>query len=246
MGRSDAQPGRRIVDWPSDVLDLATALGLERLAVLGSSGGAPYAAARVAIAPNRVSVVGVLGGVAPPDAPGFLSSMSGPPRMMFRLGRSAPRLLRLLLRLNLRAVRRGGARTGERMAAWAPEPDRTLLQRAEISGAFVACFEEACRQGPGGPAEDIGLIARPWGFDLAAVTMPVLLWHGELDANVPVVAGRYMAGAFPNCRATFYAGDAHLSVPLNHQEEIFEAFAAALSAGRPERHLEPPRPEGVL
>ena len=227
MGHSDVQPGRRIVDWPSDVVDLVAALDVETFAVLGSSGGAPYAAACGALIPSRVCVVGVLGGVAPLDAPGFLNSMSGPLRMMFRLGRSAPAVLRALFRLNLRAVRRGGAKAGERMAAWAPEPDRILLRRAEVSGGFMACFEEACRQGPAGPADDIGLIARPWGFDLAAVKVPVLLWHGELDRNVPVTGGRYLASAFPNCRATFYAEDAHLSVPLNHQKDISGALAVA-------------------
>jgi hypothetical protein len=100
--------------------------------------------------------------------------MSGPLRMMFRLGRSAPAVLRILFRLNLRAVRRGGARASERMAAWAPEPDRILLQRADVSGGFMACFEEACRQGPAGHAEDLSLIARPWGFELGAVKVPVL------------------------------------------------------------------------
>ena len=42
MGRSDFQPGRRIVDWPNDVLELATALGFDTFAVLGSSGGARW------------------------------------------------------------------------------------------------------------------------------------------------------------------------------------------------------------
>jgi pimeloyl-ACP methyl ester carboxylesterase len=244
MGHSQSQTGRRIVDWPNDVVDLAAALGLETFAVLGSSGGAPYAAACGALIPSRVRVIGVLGGVAPADAPGFLSSMSGPLRMMFRLGRSAPAVLRILFRLNLRAVRRGGLRAGERMARWAPEPDRILLQRAEVSGGFMACFEEACRQGPAGPAEDISLIARPWGFDLDAVKVPVLLWHGELDRNVPVTAGRYLASVFPNCRATFYAEDAHLSVPLNHQEEILGALAAAFDDGPPNPRMEPTRREG--
>ena len=151
MGHSHTQPGRRIVDWPNDVVDLAAALGVETFAVLGSSGGAPYAAACGALIPSRVRVVGVFGGVAPADAPGYWRSMSGPLRLMFRLGRSAPALLRILFRLNLRAVRRGGARAGKRMAAWAPEPDRILLQRPAISEAFMACFEEACRQGPAGP-----------------------------------------------------------------------------------------------
>jgi pimeloyl-ACP methyl ester carboxylesterase len=227
MGHSDYQSGRRIVDWPDDALDLATALGLDTFAVLGSSGGAPYAAACGARMPNRVRVVGVLGGVAPADAPGVFRSMSGPMRMMFRLARFAPAVLRGLFRLNLRGIRRGGPRASQRMAAWAPEPDRSLLQRPEIRDGFIACFEEACRQGSRGPVVDLGLIARPWGFDLAAVNVPVLLWHGERDRNVPVANGRYLAGAIPNCRATFYADDAHLSVPLNHQKEILGALAAA-------------------
>jgi pimeloyl-ACP methyl ester carboxylesterase len=232
MGRSQAQPGRRIVDWANDVVDLSLALKLGTFAVLGSSGGAPYAAVCGALIPSRVNVIGVLGGVAPPDAPGFLSSMSGPLRMMFRLARSAPAVLRVLFRLNLRAIRRGGTRAGERTAALAPEPDRLLLQRPEVRDGFMACFEEACRQGPAGPVEDMGLLARPWGFDLAAVKVPVLLWHGELDRNVPIAAGRYLASAFPNCRATFFAKDAHLSVPLNHQEEIFGALAAAFGLAK--------------
>jgi pimeloyl-ACP methyl ester carboxylesterase len=135
-----------------------------------------------------------------------------------------------MFRLNLRAIGGGGPRASQRMAAMAPEPDRTLLQRPEISGGFIACFVEACRQGPRGPADDMGLVARPWGFDLAAVKVPVLLWHGERDRNAPVACGRYLATAFPDCRATFYAEDAHLSVPLNHQQEIFGALASALAA----------------
>jgi pimeloyl-ACP methyl ester carboxylesterase len=227
MGRSQPQPGRRIADWPNDVVDLVTALGLREFAVLGSSGGAPYAIACGALIPDRVRAIGVLGGVAPPDAPHFLNSLGGPLRMMFRLGRSAPAVLRLLFRLNLRAIQRGGTRAGERMARMAPEPDRLLLQRPEVCGGFLDCFVEACRQGPAGPVEDVSLLARPWGVDLAAVKGPVLLWHGELDRNVPVTAGRYLASALPHCRATFYPGEAHLSVPLNHQEEIFGALAAA-------------------
>jgi pimeloyl-ACP methyl ester carboxylesterase len=143
---------------------------------------------------------------------------------MFRLARTFPPLLRGMLRLNLRALRNGGARSSERMASWAPEPDRTLLQRPEISSGFVACFQEACREGPRGAVVDLGLIARPWGVDVRDVRVPTFLWHGERDRNVPVMHGRYLASAIPKCQATFYPDDAHLSVPLRHQREIFEAL----------------------
>jgi pimeloyl-ACP methyl ester carboxylesterase len=226
IGRSDYQAGRRIVDWPEDVANLATELGLNRFAMIGSSGGAPYAAACGVRIPDRVRVIGLVGGLAPADAPGVHDSLSRPLRITFRLARFAPALLRGLFRLQLRAIRRGGERGRQRLAAWAPEPDRSLLQRPEIAAGFMASFEEACRHGPRGAVADVGLIAEPWGFDLTAVQVPVLLWHGERDRNVPVASGRYLASVLPNCRATFYPADAHLSVPLNHQEEILGALAA--------------------
>ena len=89
----------------------------------------------------------------------------------------------------------------------------------------MACFQESCRQGPRGPVLDVGLMARPWGFDLAAIKVPVLLWHGERDRNVPAAHGRYLAGAISTCRATFYPDEAHLSLPRNHQREILSALA---------------------
>src|ERR671933_2362887 len=45
FGRSDSQPGRRVVDWPADVAVLLDALGVDRFAVLSLSGGAAYALA---------------------------------------------------------------------------------------------------------------------------------------------------------------------------------------------------------
>jgi pimeloyl-ACP methyl ester carboxylesterase len=227
IGYSDPQAGRRIADWPDDVRDLASQLGLRRFAMLGSSGGAPYALACGLKMPEQVFAVGILGGVAPPDAPGVLTAFTTPMRMMLRLGRFAPLLLRGLFRLNLHAIKSGGARAGERMTEMMPEPDRTLFLRPEIQSGFMACFEEACRQGTSGAATDTSLISRPWGIDISEIKVPVLLWHGVRDRNVPVECGRYIAKTIPQCTPTFYPEDAHLSVPINHQQEILSALVAA-------------------
>lgn len=227
MGRSDFQPGRRIVDWPKDVEQVADALRLDSFAVLGESGGSPYAAACAALLPRRVNALGLIACLAPPDAPGAVAALAAPLKIMFRLGRFAPRLLKALFRMNLKMIGRGREHAGDRMAASFPEPDRTLLKRREIRDGFIACFSEACHQGPDGAVWDVGLLARPWGFDLSTIAVPSHVWHGEHDGNVPVMHGRYLASAIPNCRATFYPDDAHLSVPLNHHREILSAFVAA-------------------
>ena len=124
-------------------------LGLETFAVLGSSGGAPYAAACGALIPDRVSDHRVARRRPPADAPGTLAAMSGPLRVMVRLGRFAPPVLRGIFRLNLRAMRGGGQRGHERMAASFPEPDRSLFQRPEVRDGFMACFQESCRRARG-------------------------------------------------------------------------------------------------
>src|ERR1700710_2663108 len=45
FGRSDPLPGRTLTDWPADAAALLDALGLDRVAVIGGSGGGPYAIA---------------------------------------------------------------------------------------------------------------------------------------------------------------------------------------------------------
>lgn len=219
MGGSDFLPGRRIVDWPGDVLQLLDALRIDRCAVLGSSGGAPYALVCGAFIPERVPAVGLMGCQAPPDAPGIATFGS---RVFGAVAQHAPPLVRALLRLQMAGTR--GEKNRARMAEWFPEPDRTLLQDRQLRDAFIACFEEACRPGFKGVAHELGLTSRSWGFDLQAIDVPVLLWQGERDRNVAETHGRYLARTIPHCQATFYPEDAHLSTPRNHHREIFTAI----------------------
>jgi pimeloyl-ACP methyl ester carboxylesterase len=65
IGRSTPHPGRRLLDWPCDVAAFADAFGLERFAVLGWSGGGPYAIACAHVLGQRVSATGLAAGVRP-------------------------------------------------------------------------------------------------------------------------------------------------------------------------------------
>ena len=42
MGLSSYKPGRRILDWPDDVVELADYLQIDRFAVVGFCSGGPY------------------------------------------------------------------------------------------------------------------------------------------------------------------------------------------------------------
>jgi pimeloyl-ACP methyl ester carboxylesterase len=105
-----------------------------------------------------------------------------------------------------------------------PDADSKLLRDSKLRKLFARETCEAFRQGTKGPAYEAKLYAKPWGFNLKDISpkLKVYLYHGELDVNVPIKMGRAMAEAIPNCKATFYAEEAHLSTAMNHLEEIMK------------------------
>jgi pimeloyl-ACP methyl ester carboxylesterase len=108
----------------------------------------------------------------------------------------------------VRAV--GLARIQRATGADLAECDRRIAAR--LKEPFAAQKKEALRQGPDGFAWDLALAARPWGFRLQDIRVPVRLWHGELDASAPPAMGRYLAGTIPRCRALFVEGAGHFLV----------------------------------
>ena len=90
FGRSDAAPGRKLLDWPDDVAQIADALGLERFALIGISGGGPYVAACAYKIPKRLTNVAIVGGAGPIDSPGATEGMARERRWGARIMRHAP------------------------------------------------------------------------------------------------------------------------------------------------------------
>jgi pimeloyl-ACP methyl ester carboxylesterase len=96
FGVSDFQPNRRVLDWPHDVVEVVDALGLESFAVAGSSGAGPYVAACAYALPDRVRAAGMMGVVAPLDAPGVRDGMTVRRRVLYRMLAVAPYAVPLL------------------------------------------------------------------------------------------------------------------------------------------------------
>ena len=218
-GRSDFQAGRRIAHWPDDVKALADALGLDRFAVAGVSGGAPYALACAWRLPDRIPVVGIVSGMVPLDDPDSAAALPSGERLVLALVRRAPWLARALAAAAVPVALRYVNRTYDLVAERAPAPDRALLQQPEIRAGLIDDMREALRAGGHGAIHELVLFGRPWGFRLADIRVPVVLWHGEADAQVPVSIARRFARRIPDCRARFLAHAGHFWL-LDHYEEV--------------------------
>lgn len=208
-GLSSFQRGRRILDWPDDVTALADALRIDRFAVLGISGGGPYAAACAFKIPGRLTATGIVSGMGPPGAPGMKDGAS------WTLPGTPSLIRRFVLMLTSMGLQRDPDQFLRRSKEAFSEPDARLLEQPDLAQVFVAGLQEAFRSGVGGANRDAALYAQPWGFQLQDISAEVHLWHGGQDANVPVSVGHKVAAALPHCNATFDEEEGHLTLARN-------------------------------
>jgi pimeloyl-ACP methyl ester carboxylesterase len=220
MGLSDFQPGRRLSDWPSDVVALAGHLALDRFAVLGYSLGGPYAAVCARRIPDRLTRAALVSSTSPYNIPGVTEDINPGTLQFLNLARDNPRLNQLFMRMLGFSARYLPKRMIANAMANLPPSDREVVADPEVQRTFLEMVKEALRQGPRGVQVDAALLVSPWDFELEDIKMSIHLWHGEEDRNAPPAMGRYLADAIPNSQARFLPGEGHLSLFVHHIEEI--------------------------
>jgi pimeloyl-ACP methyl ester carboxylesterase len=227
FGLSDPLPSQGLLEWPDDVAALAEGLGLERFALVGGSQAGPYAAACAFRLPKRLTAVALVSALAPFEAPGVMEGMAAPLRMLPALARRAPGLLRWMNRMAAGMARRNPEGFIQRTFGSLPEADQAILrQHPGLRAAMAADAREIFRQGGDGVTQNIRAVCGPWGFRLEDIRVPVVVWQGEADPNVPPAMGRYLARTIPNARAHFVPGAGHF-LGFSHWGEILVSLHAA-------------------
>ncbi len=229
-GGSTPQARRRLLDWPADVAAVADRLGIGKFAVLGISGGGPYAAACAYALPGRVVAAGLLCPVPP------VIALDGVPRrahadlaLLMALGRH-PHAARPLLAVARALLGRPGLLTPAVFRRWAaarlPPSDVAVLS-VPVIAEVLASFREGIRPGIEGVWSDAQIYARPWGFSLAEVRVPLQVWHGTADTVVPAFTSRAYEAA-PGSRRHLVDGAGHYSLILAHCAHIVGEIAQGL------------------
>ena len=224
IGLSDYQP-YTITNWPDLVSEFADALQLDRFAVMGLSSGGKYVAACAWKIPERLTTASIVSGNCPYDLPGAKESLSKQDSQLYGMADKIPWLFRLMLWKIASDARKNPASVLS-LFTDISEPDQAALAQPDIQRLFGEMVVGAFQQGTRGAALDWKLEARPWGFSLQEVQMPVSIWHGEQDKIVDVGQGRIMAEALPNAQARFYPNEGHVSLIANHYEELLRAIVS--------------------
>jgi pimeloyl-ACP methyl ester carboxylesterase len=211
-GHSDRQPARVVADVVPDVTAIADAFGLDRFAVLGRSGGGPHALACAALLPERVTRAGVLVGLAPWAAEGldWFAGMSDSNVLEYSTAASSPdELMAHLIQAATRIQADPASHVNDIIGPEMPESDRRVVSDGGIRSMLERMFEEATRTSADGWIDDALAFCSPWGFDIADIKVPVLLWHGENDVFSPVAHARWLAERIPGAIMAIRPGSAH-------------------------------------
>lgn len=205
-GGSDPHHGRSVAAVAADVACVADALGVDRFAVMGQSGGGPHALACAGVLEGRVLGAVCVSGLAPFDAAGldWFAAMGDAGAAEFR------------------AAARGRAALQEHFAAGA-RIDESMFAPADMaafSGTYGPWLISSVARAMDGDLDayldDFAAFTAPWGFDID-ITVPVLFVHGAQDLFVPAEHSRWMARHCRRGELWLTPDDGHLSI-FDHAE----------------------------
>jgi pimeloyl-ACP methyl ester carboxylesterase len=212
-GLSTRLPGRSIAHAAADVATIADALGIERFAVTGGSGGAPHSLACGALLPDRVTRCASVVGPAPYGPRGlahddwlrdmvegnvreFEWSLAGEDTLRPELQRETDQML-----ANLGSDQEHPLGEGYELSP----SDMEVVARSEVRDMLDESLRVGCAETIDGFVDDDLSIARPWGFAVSAIPVPVAVWYGMADTLVPPHHGEWLARTIPG--ATVVASD---------------------------------------
>jgi pimeloyl-ACP methyl ester carboxylesterase len=225
FGLSDGLPGRRILDLPADIAELADQLGIDRFSLMGISSAMPYVLACAIAFPERLSGVVVAGGLGRLDIPGATNGMVPQARIIYSLALKSPRMAELWMTMVAGAVARSPQLVLRRQTAYLPAVDRAVLRRPDVRAIRANDLEEAFLQGASAAAWEARLHVEDWGFAPGEVGKRIYLWQGAADITHPPKIAEHYAKVLPNVYCDVVADEGALGF-IDHMDHILCRMAA--------------------
>ena len=223
-GGSTPNPGRAVADIANDVVDVADALGVERFASFGASGGSPHSFALGALVAERCRAVAAIACPTPWGVEGidWFAGQGEQNVEEFGAALEGPDALDAFLEPLAAELRAATAQEiREVLVTLLPPVDLAVLT-GERAAHAKRNIDSAIAPGIAGWRDDDVAFTKPWGFELSDIRVPALLWQGVQDKMVPVAHGRWLAERIPGVEAHISESDGHLSIAVGRLAEIFD------------------------
>lgn len=221
-GDSTRNKGRNVASAAQDTADLADALGIEKFATWGISGGGAHVLACAALLPNRVVAASCLSGLAPFDAVDidFLGGMGEMNVEEFSAAMSGEEELTKYVLANVDELRNATPEAvAKQLESILSDVDRSAFTDS-IGLQIAQEMLDAIHNGVYGWIDDDLAFIKPWGFDPAEIEVPLQIWQGEQDLMVPFAHGKWLSEHIPQAQAHLNAQDGHITMYVNRISEV--------------------------
>jgi pimeloyl-ACP methyl ester carboxylesterase len=224
-GGSTTDEGRTVASAAADVVAILEALGIERFATWGVSGGGPHSLACAALLGDRVVGAASLAGVAPFDADGlnWFAGMGEGNLMEFGAALEGRGPIERMARQQSEAMlgAAGSAET-EELASLLSGPDVHAMAHEGFGGFWAGGMAEIFASGVDGWVDDDLAFLRPFGFAVESIAVPTLVFHGRHDMFVPVSHGEWLARRIPGAEVRISVDDGHLTLMTRRIPAVHE------------------------
>ncbi len=227
IGGSDFHPGRRLLDWPPVLLEMAAQLGFEKFHVFGVSGGGPYVLAAAHAIPERLLSASTVCG-APPLKLFGTRDLFWPYRAVLMVRRHLSFLLTPVFKLFALISRRKPAQAPMRwLLGMLKAEDRRVMKDERNLHVITEAFRQSIAQSVAHVQADADIYLGDFGFDIREITFPVHVWHGREDLNIPFSYAVKLAALLPNAITHWRERDGHYSLPITCGREVAEVGRSA-------------------
>jgi pimeloyl-ACP methyl ester carboxylesterase len=178
---------------------------------------------------DRITVIVSLSGMAWGHDAASRRGMKPSVRMLFASARYArwvlPVLLSPMAKMWTHPTKQAKA-LQQLQAQGSPAEQAYMAEHPELGPILTRGLAAAFANGTQAAVQEFRMLTQPWDFRLEDVTVPVHMWHGMEDQNVPFATALRVAQALPDVTTQFLPGVGHAS-SQGHEDEIMVVIRAA-------------------
>ena len=221
-GTSDRNFGRSVLSNNSDISLLLDGKNIAKFVAIGWSGGGPHALAN-ALDHRNVGVI-TLAGVGEYGAPdlNFLEGMGPENHDEFGAALKGEAVITKWMNENAVPMKQvTGSDIREAFGGLIGDADKAVLEGA-VADEMAATMRNGLAVSFDGWIDDDLVFIKPWGFDLSAISKPVILWQGDDDFMVPHAHSYWLEKHIPTAKLSFIPGHGHISLGEKYKPEILK------------------------
>lgn len=213
VARSDFRAGWTILEYASDMGDLADHLGIGSFGAIGVSGAGPTLMATAFAIPDRLHCVVDLACAMPVYAdPEMIKHLGTMDRFYAHLGTRLPLAL-FQIPFSLLGIMQTVMRSPKSFVKMFDSSlclaDKELFRLPDLQYLFMRDFQELFRHGSKGPAYDAQTVYKDWGFHLSDIDIHIEVFQGTADMFVPPIFSEYLSKTARDVRINSIAGQGH-------------------------------------